>query len=476
MLVCLICALNAASHGLAIGFNAQGAIKYSAPNATTYFTEALDENQISWFMSLLQVPNCTLCILSGFITNLIGRKKAMIIAQILYLSGWICTYFAPSFSVLLVARCLIGGGIGIQFASTNMYLSEISLIRFRGSLSIMTTVNMNLFVAVSLACAATLSFDNLMIVSALPSCAFLVLAIFIPESPIWYAQKGLFEDARKSLEWLRGGEYDFKEELEEMERILASKQSWKESLAELRQRQFCFPIIMMITFMMIQVSAFSFNSVQLLHDFSGFQPFSGIIMLSVYILDIFKRAEITYNHYILSICTTSATTSGYVISTYLTKKLPRKVQFIIAGVSMATNLCMGGIILKCIETNEDEGLAYIYNIALPVCVILSGLSYGLGIGAVPFALLGEVLPQRVKAVASAFILTSRQFSIFLNLKFYLPFSSYFGLYWTFWTYSSTIIASCVLAFIVMPDTRGKTLTELSTLFEKAPKENKTTRF
>lgn len=198
-------------------------------------------------------------------------------------------------------------------------------------------------------------------------------------------------------------------------------------------------------------------------------------MLSVYILDIFKRAEITYNHYILSICTTSATTTGYVISTYLTKKLPRKVQFIMAGVSMASNLALGGIMLKLNESRseDDETLAYILNIAFPLCVILSGLSYGLGIGAVPFALLGEVLPQRVKAVASAFILTSRQFSIFLNLKFYLPFTSYFGLYWTFWTYCITIIAACILAFIVMPDTRGKTLTELSTLFEKAPrKENK----
>ena len=251
----MICALNAASHGLAIGFNASGAIKYSSPNATAYFTEELDENQISWFMSLLQVPNCTLTLLSGFITNLIGRKKAMIIAQILYLAGWICTYFSPSFTLLLVARCLIGAGIGMSFATTNMYLSEISLIRFRGSLAIMTTVNMNLFVAVSYACAAILSFERLTQVSALPSCLFLAFAIFIPESPIWYAQKGLFEDARKSLEWLRGGKYDLKEELEEMERILANKPNWRESVKELTQRQFFLPILMMIVFMIIQVSA-----------------------------------------------------------------------------------------------------------------------------------------------------------------------------------------------------------------------------
>ena len=120
---------------------------------------------------------------------------------------------------------------------------------------------------------------------------------------------------------------------------------------------------------------------------------------------------------------------------------------------------------------EDEYILSICNVVLPICVILSGLSYGLGIGPVPFALLGEVLPQRVKAVASAFILTSRQLTIFINLKCYLQFTNYFGLFWTFWTYSGSCVAFCALAFIVMPETRGKTLTELATLFEKPSRKN-----
>ena len=47
--VCAICILNAASHGFAIGFMPQGLIMYRSPNATSYFTEALDIDQISWF-------------------------------------------------------------------------------------------------------------------------------------------------------------------------------------------------------------------------------------------------------------------------------------------------------------------------------------------------------------------------------------------------------------------------------------------
>ena len=208
-----------------------------------------------------------------------------------------------------------------------MYLSEIALIRYRGSLSTMNTVAMNLFVAVSLLCAALLPFSYFIIAAGVPACLFLSFAIFIPESPIWYAKKGLFEEARKSLEWLRGSKYQLKEELEEMERLLAIKQNWKDSVKEMTQRKFIFPIIMLIFFMFIQ-------------------PFSGIIMISAFILDIFRRAKITFNHYLLSILTTGATTTGYVISTFLMNRLPRKTHFTMGGIGMAASLLTGGIILK----------------------------------------------------------------------------------------------------------------------------------
>ena len=48
VVVCAICILNAASHGFAIGFMPQGLIMYRSPNATSYFSESLDTDQLSW--------------------------------------------------------------------------------------------------------------------------------------------------------------------------------------------------------------------------------------------------------------------------------------------------------------------------------------------------------------------------------------------------------------------------------------------
>ena len=189
-------------------------------------------------------------------------------------------------------------------------------------------------------------------------------------------------------------------------------------------------------------------------------------MLTVFLLKIFSEAEVTMDHYFLNIMSIALCTAGYVISTYLTTKLPRKVHYIVAAIFLAFNLITSGIILKLKETSNDDTSAFLANNILPVCVVLCGLFYGLGVGPVPFALLGEVLPQRIKAVASSLILTARESSIFTNLKFFPAFTNAFGTYAAFWLYSGVLILGILIAFFFVPETRGKTLTELSELFEK----------
>ena len=136
-----------------------------------------------------------------------------------------------------------------------MYLSEISLIRFRGMLSTLNILNANVFVFGSLFLAAILPFEVLIKVVALPACLFLILGtFFLPESPIWYTKKNQINNARKSLELLRGSKYDLQEELEEMEIILSNKQDWKEALKEMKQRKVYFPILMMGIIMSLQVN------------------------------------------------------------------------------------------------------------------------------------------------------------------------------------------------------------------------------
>ena len=189
-------------------------------------------------------------------------------------------------------------------------------------------------------------------------------------------------------------------------------------------------------------------------------------MLIVYSLDLFKRAKVPHNHYVLAIVTLCCLTAGYLISTYLTKRVPRKVHFIISGLALANFWFIGGMILKLAESSDNPIALGLSNYVFPVCVVLAGLSFGLGVGSVPFALLGEVLPQKIKAPASALILTLRYMAIFVFWKSYPAFISRFGAHSTLWFCCSVSLVISLLAYLIMPETRGKTLTELSNLFEK----------
>ena len=44
---------------------------------------------------------------------------------------------------------------------------------------------------------------------------------------------------------------------------------------------------------------------------------------------------------------------------------------------------------------------------MPTCIILVGFGYGIGVGPVPFALMGEILPQKIKNFACGLCLAAR---------------------------------------------------------------------
>ena len=43
-----------------------------------------------------------------------------------------------------------------------------------------------------------------------------IAILFMPESPVYLLRKGMDKEANKSLQWLRGADYDVKTEMEEV--------------------------------------------------------------------------------------------------------------------------------------------------------------------------------------------------------------------------------------------------------------------
>lgn len=68
--------------------------------------------------------------LSGWITEPIGRKKAMFFVNVPHLIAWSMLYFSTSITEVLIAMALLGLGVGLMEAPIFTYVGEVWSDRF----------------------------------------------------------------------------------------------------------------------------------------------------------------------------------------------------------------------------------------------------------------------------------------------------------------------------------------------------------
>ena len=77
-------------------------------------------------MSLAQAGACIASLLTGPLMDRLGRKKAIIIADVFLTAGALIIAFAGSIPQLMFGRFVIGFGVGMASLLEPVYLSEVS--------------------------------------------------------------------------------------------------------------------------------------------------------------------------------------------------------------------------------------------------------------------------------------------------------------------------------------------------------------
>lgn len=91
------------------------------PGETLHFTA----EQASWYGSLGFIGQPIGSALSGWVTEPLGRKRAMILVNIPHIIAWTMLYMAQSHEEIYVAVVLIGLGVGLMEAPILTYVGEI---------------------------------------------------------------------------------------------------------------------------------------------------------------------------------------------------------------------------------------------------------------------------------------------------------------------------------------------------------------
>ena len=85
-------------------------------------------------MSIALIGAAIGSLFSGSISDKIGRKGVILVADILFTAGAALMAFSPTIAWLMVGRLIIGLGVGAASQIVPLYLSEVAPVEIRGKL------------------------------------------------------------------------------------------------------------------------------------------------------------------------------------------------------------------------------------------------------------------------------------------------------------------------------------------------------
>jgi len=199
--------------GFLFGFDAgiiSGVMNYAGPEFN------LDEGGIpwGWVVSAPSFAAMIAMIFSGRLSDIVGRKKILLIVAFLYAISALFSAYATSYEMLYIARMIGGLAFGAALVLAPTYIAEISTAENRGKLVSIQQLNIVLgFFAAFLSNYYFNKYNTsgdsfftdenvwrwMLGVELIPAFLYFIFLFFIPKSPRWLFTKNRNEEAKKIL-------------------------------------------------------------------------------------------------------------------------------------------------------------------------------------------------------------------------------------------------------------------------------------
>ncbi|XP_032598968.1 facilitated trehalose transporter Tret1 isoform X2 [Drosophila grimshawi] len=202
LLATVIINLICLAHGIGIGWLSPTLRKLQSPDTPLQFPISVKE--ISWIGSALGLGSMTGNILSGLFLHRIGGRLCLLFMALPHSCLWLLVYFAKSVDYLIVGRFLAGITGGGIYIIHPLFLSEISDANIRGTLASMVMLSVNIGILIGYILGTYLAYHLIpLIVFICPLCYFILVFIFIRDSPMHLIHKCNFAAAEQSFRYYR---------------------------------------------------------------------------------------------------------------------------------------------------------------------------------------------------------------------------------------------------------------------------------
>ncbi len=432
----------AATGGLLFGFDT-GVIS----GAQNFLQDAggwgISDSQLEWVTTAVLIGAVLGAALSGRITDILGRKTVIIIAAVIFAIGAIATGAAPSVSLLVTGRIIIGIAIGIASFSVPLYISEISPTKNRGALVTMNQLMITIGILVSYISdyliandANPFSWRWMFYVGFFPAIILLTGMFFVPETPRWLIGKGKEEKGRSILSKVE--EPELVEEAVQKIKADIARESESASYGEILKPWLRTALVIAVGIMF-------------------FQQFTGINTIIYYSPKIFKIAGIESNTLTIlpSILLGAVNVLFTVVSIMLLDKLGRRPLYFIGMVGMIVGLCGVGLSFF-FEDSLGDSLKYFTVASMFLYIIFFAVS----LGPLGWLIISEVFPLKVRGIGMSIgSLSNWLFNGIVAFTF-LKLVNALSPAGAFWLYAGIGVLGIYWGNKFIPETKGITLEKI----------------
>lgn len=446
-LICMV----AASGSLLFGYD-WVVIGGAKPFYEAYFN-ITDPAVSGWAMSSALVGCIVGAMISGYLSDGLGRKRTLIISAVLFtVSAWGTAWY-DTFTPFIIYRIVGGVGIGIASGIAPVYVAEMSPADRRGQLvavnqlaiviGVLAAQIVNLLIAESVDPNASLSeiaaswngqwgWRWMFWAELVPAVAFFVLMFFVPESPRYLAKIGKKDAAFNVLKRL-GGEQYATEVLTEVEATLCGAENEeKVSLKQTFSKKYKFVLMVGIVL-------------------AAFQQWTGINVIFNYAQEVFHSAGFDIDSTLKSIVATGLINFlATVVALPLVDKVGRRRLMLIGSAGLVVIYA---------------GMVYAYatgTLGLPVLMlVLAAIAiYALTLAPVTWVLLAEIFPNKIRGMAMSIGTFSLWVACFLLTYTFPIINSALGAAGSFGLYLVICMGGFLFIYKNVPETKGISLEEL----------------
>ena len=279
----------------------------------------------------------------------------------------------------------------------------------------------------------------LSITSAVVPFIFFGIFMFMPETPIYYLKKGNEEAARKSLTKLRGTQYNVENEL----------RVHREALEETRGKT--------TSLFVLLKSKATKKSFVISYGLMFFQQLSGVNVVIFYASTIFNQTgsgmDDSYSVIIIGVIQVLAV----FISTLVVDRLGRRILLMASAIFMCLTTLALGVYFYLTEIKMDVS-AIQWLPLISICIFI--VMFSIGFGPLPWMMMGEIFAPEVKGVAASSACVLNWLLAFIVTKFFDDLKQVMNMGPTFWLFSVVSAIGTLFVYILVPETKGKSLIEI----------------